>query len=445
MARTNTIQVLRASAWDTSENPGADTLKEGEFAWNNKGVLTGTSGAYTGVLWMGRKTNTNGTTENVQIYPPTFETLAHDTNATVFNSVASGNLTIGATATTVIIPGDLTVQGTTTSIATNDLEITDKAIELGKGTTTQALCDGVGIFVSPVTSGDGAEFLISTSGTLWESDINIKAPAFVGALTGNADTATTAAGVTTNANLTGDVTSVGNTTAIGTGVIVNADVKSDAAIAYSKLGTIPTWNQNTTGTAATVTTNANLTGDVTSTGNATAIAAGVIVNADVKSDAAIAYSKLGTIPTWNQNTTGSAATVTTNANLTGDITSVGNATAIATGVIVNADVKSDAAIAYSKLGTIPTWNQNTTGTAATVTTNANLTGDVTSVGNATVIAAGVIVNADVKSDAAIAYSKLGTAPTWNQDTTGNAATVTNGVYLTATQTITNKTIDCGTF
>ena len=70
---------------------------------------------------------------------------------------------------------------------------------------------------------------------------------FAGALTGNADT------VTTNANLTGDVTSSGNATSIAAGVIVDADVKSDAAIAYSKLGTIPTWNQDTTGNAATAT------------------------------------------------------------------------------------------------------------------------------------------------------------------------------------------------
>ena len=193
-------------------------------------------------------------------------------------------------------------------------------------------------------------------------DNTVTATTFVGALTGNATT------VTTNANLTGDITSTGNATSIASGVIVNADVKSDAAIAYSKLGTVPTWNQNTSGNAATVTTNANLTGDIISTGNATSIASEVIVNADVKSDAAIAYSKLGAIPTWNQNTTGTAATVTTNANLTGDITSTGNATAIAAGVIINTDIKSDAAIAYSKLGTIPTWNQNTTGTAATVTT-----------------------------------------------------------------------------
>lgn len=90
---------------------------------------------------------------------------------------------------------------------------------------------------------------------------------------------------------------------IADNTIVNADIKSDAAIAYTKL---------------------NLTGS--------------IVNADVKSDAAIAYTKL---------------------NLTGSI--------------VNADVASNAAIAYSKL---------------------NLTGS--------------IVDADIKSDANITISKLNT-------------------------------------
>ena len=63
-----------------------------------------------------------------------------------------------------------------------------------------------------------------------------------------------------------------------------------------------------------------------------------------------------TFPTLNQSTTGSSAsctgnsaTVTTNANLTGDVTSTGNATAIGSGVIINADVNGSAAIAYSKL------------------------------------------------------------------------------------------------
>ena len=46
------------------------------------------------------------------------------------------------------------------------------------------------------------------------------------------------------------------------------------------------------------------------------------------------------------------------------------------------------------------------GNAGTVTTNANLTGDVTSVGNATVIAAGVVTNADINAAAGIAKTKL---------------------------------------
>ena len=65
------------------------------------------------------------------------------------------------------------------------------------------------------------------------------------------------------------------------------------------------------------------------------------------------------------NVTGNADTVTTNANLTGDITSSGNATSIASGVIVNADVNASAAIAYSKL--------NLTGAVL----NADLAGSIT--------------------------------------------------------------------
>ena len=83
------------------------------------------------------------------------------------------------------------------------------------------------------------------------------------------------------------------------------------------------------GNADTVTTNANLTGDVTSVGNAT--------------------------------------TTVTNANLTGDVTSVGNATTTVTNANLTGDVTS-------------------VGNATTNVTNANLTGVVTSTGNATAIA-----------------------------------------------------------
>jgi hypothetical protein len=96
------------------------------------------------------------------------------------------------------------------------------------------------------------------------------------------------------------------------------------------------------------------------------IADGAIVNADINASAAIVDTKLATISTVGKvadsalpdtitsSITGNAATVTTNANLTGDVTSVGNATSIAAGVIVNADINAAAAIVDTKLATIAT-------------------------------------------------------------------------------------------
>ena len=63
-------------------------------------------------------------------------------------------------------------------------------------------------------------------------------------------------------------------------------------------------------------------------------------------------------------------------------------------------------------GNIPTWNQNTTGTAAniTATTNSTLT---------------------TLSSLSLPYSQLsGTVPTWNQNTTGNAATASSTALVT---------------
>jgi hypothetical protein len=57
----------------------------------------------------------------------------------------------------------------------------------------------------------------------------------------------------------------------------------------------------------------------------------------------IPYSLLvGVVPIWNQSTTGNAATVTTNANLTGIIRSIGNLTSIASGTISNSLLENEA-------------------------------------------------------------------------------------------------------
>ena len=157
----------------------------------------------------------------------------------------------------------------------------------------------------------------------------------------------------TISNLSGVITSVGVVTSItsqtGTGtkfVVDTSPVLITPALGTPSSGTLtnctfPTLNQSTTGNAATVTTNANLTGPITSVGNATSIASqtGSGTKFVVDTSPVLVTPNIGTpsagdltnctFPTLNQNTTGTAANVTTNANLTGPITSVGNATSIA--------------------------------------------------------------------------------------------------------------------
>jgi len=128
---------------------------------------------------------------------------------------------------------------------------------------------------------------------------------------------------------------------------VNLDASGNA----TALGTPASFvGTNITGTASgltagNVTTNANLTGDVTSVGNA----ATVVTNANL---------------TGGVTSIGNAATVVTNANLTGDVTSVGNATTLAT---VNSNVGSftSASITVNAKGLI---TAASTGSAAVIGT-----------------------------------------------------------------------------
>jgi hypothetical protein len=190
--------------------------------------------------------------------------------------------------------------------------------------------------------------------------------------------------------ISGDITiAAGSTTAaITAGVIVNADINSAAAIALSKLQNVATavlLGRVSVGTGGIETLDVTggveftasgiqrsaLTGDVTASAgsNTTAIAAGVIVDADINASAAIAHTKLATIATdrlMGRDTAGtgtiepialgaslefSGSATIQRAALTGDITAAANSntTAIAAGVIVDADVNASAAIAGSKI------------------------------------------------------------------------------------------------
>ena len=111
------------------------------------------------------------------------------------------------------------------------------------------------------------------------------------------------------------------------------------------------------------------TGD-TGTVTSTMLLNGTILDADVNASAAIAYSKLATLTSGNI-VLGSSANVATSTTVTGDVT-ISNlgVTAIASGVIVDADINASAAIVDTKLATIATAGKvsNSATTAASANT-----------------------------------------------------------------------------
>jgi hypothetical protein len=134
--------------------------------------------------------------------------------------------------------------------------------------------------------------------------------------------------------------------------------------------------------------------------------------------------------------TGNASTVTTNANLTGDVTSVGNVTAIAPGVIVNADISASAAIVDTKLATISTVGKvsNSATTAASANTaSAIVARDASGNFSAGTITAALTGNASTATTLATARTINGVSFNGSANITITAATpstLTRGTYLT---------------
>ncbi|HEV8512955.1 MAG TPA: hypothetical protein VGQ59_06745 [Cyclobacteriaceae bacterium] len=321
--------------WNSTTNflglNGTINATTAQFASSGSGSLTvGTAGALT--------VNSSGDITKLKGLTYSFPS-AHNSTGAVLSNDGSGTLTWtnslgiangGTGATTVSgARSNLGLGSLSTLSAISSTEITDGTISNADINSAAAIADSKLATISTsgkVSNSATTATNANTANAIVARDVsgNFSAGTITATLNGNAST------VTTNANLTGDVTSVGNATTIAAGVISNANINSSAAIADSKLATISTAGK--VSNSATTATGANT------------------ANAIVARDASGNFSA-GTI---TANLNGTAASVTTNANLTGDITSTGNATSIATGVIVNADINASAAIVDTKLATIST-------------------------------------------------------------------------------------------
>ena len=335
--------------------------------------------------------------------------------ATLTNSAVIGKVITGFTS------------GAGTVAATDS--ILQAIQKLDGNNSTNANLTGVITSVGNATSiasqtGTGTKFVVDTSPTLITPDLGTPT-ALVGTnITGTA-TAFTASNVTTNANLTGEATSVGNTATLtnsavigkvitgytsGAGVVAATDTilqaiqKLDGNTAASGSGTVTSVSVVTANGLAGTVANASIAPAITLTtsvtgvikGNGTALSAATsgtdyslgtsaLATGIVKSTTttgALTIAIAADFPTLNQSTTGNAATVTTNANLTGGVTSVGNAATVVTNANLTGGVTSVGNAATVITNANLTGGVTSVGNAATVVTNANLTGMVTSVGNA---------------------------------------------------------------
>ena len=314
-----------------------------------------------------------------------------------------------ATGTSLTLSGDLVVNGSTVTLNATTLEIVDKNITLANvATPTEITCDGSGITVKSATD---HTFNYVAANTAWTSSENIdlasgKVIKFngVSVLSSTALNKVTVTAPATGATLT--IADGATLTASATASVSGTNTGDNAAnTTYSSLVSNATHTGDATGdTALTVVAVNGVLMSGLATGilkNTTSTGAPSIATAGtdyVVPSGALGTPSSGTLtnctfPTLNQSTTGNAATVTTNADLTGVITSTGNATVIAsqTGTGSKFVVDTSPTLVTPVLGTpssgdltnctFPTLNQNTTGSAAslsaTLAVTSGGTGEIT--------------------------------------------------------------------
>ena len=228
IAIDSTVTTLTGSQTLTNKTLTAPTLTTPALGTPASGVMTNVTGTASG-LTSGKVTVTDSTDNTA--FPLVFHdesnALLDDTSVFTYNP-SSGTLVVG----------NLTVNGTTTTVDTTNTTIKDNLLELNSGASSNS--NDVGIIIQRGSTGNDALLMWDESEDKWTlgtstssagdtGNLNLTAGTLVAALEGNASTATTLA-TGRDISLTGDVTGTTATTFNG-----SASVSIAATIAATSV------------------------------------------------------------------------------------------------------------------------------------------------------------------------------------------------------------------
>jgi hypothetical protein len=273
----------------------------------------------------------SGITANANDIALTNGLIADGSNITSVGTIGTG-VWQGTTIKTAYIGDD---QVTEDKLANTLLaEIDANTAKVTNVTTNLSIADGTG--ARTIASSDGTNAVIPIATTLVSGVMSTTIFDAVAANTEKATNAThsgevTGSGALTIADNIVDEANLKVSNAPTNGQFLSAQSGNTGGLTWAAIGDV-------TGNAATVTTNANLTGHITSSGNAAVLGSFTVAQLS----AAISNASISGNNTGDQTTvSGSSGTVTSIGNLTGDVTSVNRATTIAAAAVHHAMLNDD--------------------------------------------------------------------------------------------------------